>query len=110
MGLSVDGARWLADRGTRLVGNDYLSVQAYREPADVHMALASFAQGNDRGDRDATFWWLQIMGRLREGATAEQVRGNLNGPFRASARARPTPCCLSGSRTSTSRCRNGWTA
>ncbi len=67
---------------------DYAGVQgSSREPSDIHMPLSSFALGNRRGERDATFWWLQIMGRLREGATAEQVRGNLNGPFRASARA-----------------------
>ena len=24
-----------------------------------------------------TYWWLQVMGRLKPGATAEQVHGNL---------------------------------
>lgn len=34
----------------------------------------------------ATSWWLQIMGRLKPGATAEQVEGNLGGVFQAAAR------------------------
>jgi predicted permease len=35
----------------------------------------------------ATYWWLEVMGRLQHGATAEQVEGNLGGVFRSSARA-----------------------
>jgi len=34
-----------------------------------------------------TSYWLQIVGRLKPGATAEQVRGNLEGVFQAGARA-----------------------
>ena len=34
-----------------------------------------------------TYWWLQIMGRLKPGATPEQVVGNLDGIFQATARA-----------------------
>ncbi len=34
-----------------------------------------------------TTWWLQVVGRLRPGATAAQVEGNLGGVFRAAARA-----------------------
>jgi predicted permease len=34
-----------------------------------------------------TSWWVQIMGRLKPGATHEQVAGNLEGPFREAARA-----------------------
>ena len=34
-----------------------------------------------------TYWWLQVMGRLKPGATAEQVKGNLEGVFRSTARA-----------------------
>ena len=36
--------------------------------------------------RQPTYWWLQIMGRLKPGVTAEQVRGNLEGVFEESAR------------------------
>lgn len=34
-----------------------------------------------------TTWWLLTMGRLKPGVTLEQVRGNLEGPFHAAARA-----------------------
>ena len=34
-----------------------------------------------------TYWWLQVMGRLKPGATAQQVKGNLEGVFRSTARA-----------------------
>jgi predicted permease len=34
-----------------------------------------------------TYWWLQIMGRLRPGVTAAQVKGNLEGVFQSTARA-----------------------
>ena len=34
-----------------------------------------------------TYWWLQLMGRLKPGATPEQVQGNLEGVFQSTARA-----------------------
>lgn len=34
-----------------------------------------------------TYWWLQVMGRLKPGATPAQVHGNLAGVFQATARA-----------------------
>jgi arylformamidase len=37
--LSPGGAAWLADRGTALVGIDYLSVQRYDDPPDAHTVL-----------------------------------------------------------------------
>jgi predicted permease len=36
---------------------------------------------------DPTRWWLEVVGRLKPGVTAEQVEGNLGGVFRSSARA-----------------------
>ena len=36
---------------------------------------------------EPTTWWLLAMGRLKPGITFEQVIGNLEGPFQASARA-----------------------
>lgn len=35
---------------------------------------------------DPTWWWLQLMGRLKPGVTPEQVRGNLEGVFQQTAR------------------------
>ena len=37
--LTPGGAAWLADRGTLLVGIDYLSIQLYDDPPDAHTAL-----------------------------------------------------------------------
>jgi arylformamidase len=37
--LTLDGAEWLAAKNLRLVGIDYLSIQRYSEPPDVHRAL-----------------------------------------------------------------------
>jgi predicted permease len=34
-----------------------------------------------------TYWWLQVMGRLKPGAAAAQVHGNLEGVFQQTARA-----------------------
>lgn len=34
-----------------------------------------------------TYWWLQLMGRLKPGATPAQVQGNLEGVFQHTARA-----------------------
>jgi len=34
-----------------------------------------------------TYWWLQVMGRLKPGVSATQVRGNLEGIFQQTARA-----------------------
>jgi predicted permease len=33
-----------------------------------------------------TFWWVQVFGRLKPGATAAQVEGNLGGVFQQTAR------------------------
>ena len=54
--------------------------------ADIHLPLALYPllSGEQRLE-EATTWWLQIVGRLKPGATAEQVRGNLEGTFRATA-------------------------
>ena len=35
----------------------------------------------------ATFWWLEVMGRLKPGVTPAQVEGNLAGVFQANARS-----------------------
>jgi len=37
--ISVDGARWLVERGIRLVGVDYLSVAPFSDPLPTHTAL-----------------------------------------------------------------------
>jgi arylformamidase len=37
--LTVDGARWLAEHGIRLIGIDYLSVQCFGDDAETHRVL-----------------------------------------------------------------------
>ena len=37
--LSVDGARYLIEKGIRLVGIDYLSIASFAEPVPTHVAL-----------------------------------------------------------------------
>ncbi len=37
--LTADAARWVVRRGIRLVGIDYLSIQRYSDPPDVHEIL-----------------------------------------------------------------------
>lgn len=37
--LNPDGAQWLVERGVRLVGIDYLSIEAYRGEGRTHKAL-----------------------------------------------------------------------
>ncbi len=39
VGLTEDGARWIAARGLRLVGTDYLSVQRYGDEPETHRVL-----------------------------------------------------------------------
>jgi predicted permease len=64
--------------------------QAVQAAPDITVPLALFSQINvgDPGPLEApTRWWLQVMGRLKPGVTAEQVRGNLGEVFRQTAQA-----------------------
>ena len=67
--------------------------QLAAEPPDVSMPLALDTQLNTSPGsgpprlRHPTYWWLLVVGRLKPGATAAQVEGNLGGPFQQTARA-----------------------
>ena len=71
--------------------------QAVREGPDIAFPLALDTQltsnapapGEPTAPRlsQPTYWWLQVMGRLKPGATPEQVRANLDGVFQHTARA-----------------------
>lgn len=37
--LTLDAARWIVDRGIRLIGNDYLSVQRFHDGPETHRLL-----------------------------------------------------------------------
>jgi predicted permease len=64
--------------------------QPVAEAPDLSVPLAldvrlSVGPGSQRLSQ-ATYWWLQVMGRLKPGATVAQVEGNLDGVFRHTAR------------------------
>ncbi len=68
---------------------EYAGIQRRGEDApDIHLPLFLDSRINDR-DRlnQGTYWWLQIVGRLKPGITAQQVEGNLGGVFKEAARA-----------------------
>jgi predicted permease len=66
--------------------------QAVGDAPDVSVPLALEPQFNAGLNAPPSrlpqpnFWWLEVMGRLKPGATAAQVRGNLAGVFEATAR------------------------
>jgi len=60
------------------------------EAPDISFAMASqpqFAVTNGESRDEPTYWWLQIMGRLKPGVTPQQVEANLGGVFQQTARA-----------------------
>ena len=72
---------------------DFTGVQlaVVTEAPDIGLPLALDSQLDTSAGKprlgQPTYWWLQVMGRLKPGATAEQVQGNLEGAFRGTARA-----------------------
>ena len=68
-------------------------LQPVAAPPDISLPLALDTQLNVLPDKagprlaQATYWWLQVMGRLKPGMTAAQVQGNLEGVFQQTARA-----------------------
>lgn len=63
--------------------------QVVAEPPDVSLPLALESQLSTERARlnEPTYWWLQVMGRLKPETTAAQVQGNLEGVFQHTARA-----------------------
>jgi predicted permease len=69
--------------------------QTVSDPSDIAVALALDAQLSTAPAQPAqqprmsqsTYWWLQVMGRLKPGATIAQVQGNLEGVFQQTARS-----------------------
>src|SRR3954464_736092 len=55
-------------------------------PLSLQWQLDPFTTGPRRVSQP-TYWWLQVMGRLKSGATAQQVEGNLGGVFQNTARS-----------------------
>ena len=65
--------------------------QPVAELQDIGLPLALDSQLNTATGpprlTQPTYWWLQVLGRLKPGATAAQVRGNLEGMFQQVARS-----------------------
>jgi predicted permease len=75
-----------------VVQPDFTGVQMpVAEPPDITFALSLDPQLNIETGlprlNQPTYWWLQVMGRLKPGMTAAQVQGNLEGVFQQTARA-----------------------
>ncbi len=71
---------------------DFAGIQTVGSPApDISFPLSLEPQLVPQGPSEllgqATYWWLQITGRLKPGVTQQQVRGNLEGVFQAKARS-----------------------
>ena len=73
---------------------DYIGVQqTVSDPPEVAVPLALDGQlstgPTEQSTRlkQPTYWWLQVMGRLKPGGTPTQVQGNLEGVFQQTARA-----------------------
>ena len=71
---------------------DFTGVQQpVGEAPDIGLPLALVPQVDTFNAKEPrlaqpTYWWLQVMGRLKPGATAQQVQGNLEGVFKNTAR------------------------
>jgi predicted permease len=74
-----------------VIAPEFTGIQApVGELPDIGLPLALEPQLNTFGAArlgQPTYWWLQVMGRLKPGATAAQVQGNLEGMFQSTARA-----------------------
>lgn len=74
-----------------VIASDFTGIQQpLGEAPDVSLPLALDSQLNTSSGpprlTQPTYWWLQVMGRLRPGASAAQVQGNLEGVFQHTAR------------------------
>jgi predicted permease len=74
-----------------VIAADFTGIQQpLGEAPDVSLPLALDSQLNTGSGpprlTQPTYWWLQVMGRLRPGASAAQVQGNLEGVFQHTAR------------------------
>jgi predicted permease len=76
-----------------VISPDFTGIQQpVGELPDISVPLALDSQlntspGSSPRLTQPTYWWLQVMGRLKPGATAAQVQGNLEGVFQQTARA-----------------------
>lgn len=79
--LSPAGAAWLVERGVRLVGIDYLSIQRYDDPPDTHLHLLRagvvILEGLDLGQAPAGHYDLVCLPQRLVGLEAAPARALL---------------------------------
>jgi len=78
LGLTADGARYLLERGVRLVGMDYLSIAPMGNPAPTHLALlgagAVILEGLDLRQVEPGAYELRCLPLLVAGADGAPAR------------------------------------
>ena len=76
--LVKDGAEWLVDKGIKLVGIDYLSIQRFTDGPEVHQILLSsnvvVIEGLDLSDVEAGLYQLYCMPLKLQGLEAAPAR------------------------------------
>jgi arylformamidase len=81
VGLTLDGARWIADRGVRLVGTDYLSIQCFGDDPETHRVLMragiAILEGLDLSGVDAGEYRLTCLPLRVHGTEAAPARAIL---------------------------------
>lgn len=79
--LTRDGAEWIAERGTRLIGVDYLSVQRYGDDPETHRVLMRsnviILEGLDLSRATAGEYRLTCLPLSLDGAEAAPARAIL---------------------------------
>jgi arylformamidase len=79
--LTPDAARWVVQRGIRLVGIDYLSIQRYADPPDVHEILLQagvlILEGLNLQEATAGSWTLVCLPLSVTGIEAAPARAVL---------------------------------
>lgn len=76
--LSPDGAAWVRDRGVRVIGIDYLSIQRFHDPPDAHEILLNagipIVEGLDLSCVAAGWYEMLCLPVLINGAEAAPAR------------------------------------
>ena len=84
VGLTLDGASWIADRGLRLVGTDYLSVQRFGDDPETHGVLmrakVAILEGLDLSAVDPGPYRLTCLPIRLHGTEAAPARAILEAP------------------------------
>jgi arylformamidase len=79
--LTLDGAKWIADRGIKLVGVDYLSVQRWGDDPETHRVLmragVAILEGIDLSDAPAGDYRLTCLPLRLESTEAAPARAIL---------------------------------